>query len=166
MMKQPAPGDPAPDFTLSTPLDVELSLHPTLLKGPVLLEFIRGTWDPATRERIEELAASSDRFRDLKGTPLLISCEEAEGAGKFLEEGGCPFSLLIDVHFEASQAFGVFQKFSWGAINVARPASFIIDRCGYVRLSHVGSSPIDGAAVDGLLEKFAALKEEEGRDQA
>ena len=66
-------GDPAPDFTLKTPHDVEISLHPTLLKGAVLLEFIRGTWDPASRERIAELAASRDRFRELKGTPLVLS---------------------------------------------------------------------------------------------
>ena len=150
-------GDPAPDFTLKTPHDVEISLHPTLLKGPVLLEFIRGTWDPASRERIAEL----------QGTPLVVSCEDTDGAGKFLDAGTCPFSLLIDAHLEASRAFGVFQKFSWGAVNVARPASFIIDRCGFVRHSRAGASPIDAAPVETLLEKFDSLrKEEETRDQA
>jgi len=61
-------GDPAPDFTLKTPHDVEISLHPTLLKGPVLLEFIRGTWDPASRERIAELAASRPARSSVAGT--------------------------------------------------------------------------------------------------
>ncbi|MCH2581435.1 MAG: peroxiredoxin family protein [Planctomycetes bacterium] len=160
-------GDPAPDFTLKTPHDVEISLHPPLLKGPVLLEFIRGTWDPASRERIAELAASRDRFRELKGTPLVVSCEDTDGAGKILDAGTCPFSLLIDAHLEASRAFGVFQKFSWGAVTVARPASFIIDRCGFGRHSRAGSSPIDAAPVETLLEKFDSLrKEEETRDQA
>lgn len=155
------PGDPAPDFTLATPHDVEISLHPTLLKGPVLLEFIRGTWDPASRERIEQLCGCRERLQELKGTPLLVSCEDPAKAGEYLDLGTCPFSLLIDARLEASRAFGVFQKFSWGAINVARPATFIIDRCGFLRYSHVGASPIDAAPVDELLEQFTRLRDEE-----
>lgn len=167
MAKKISRGDPAPDFTLTTPHDAEVSLHPALRKGPVLLEFIRGTWDPASRERIEYLVRSKEQLAELAGALLIVSCEDRAGARKYLDDGTCPFSLLIDPLFEASLAFGVFQKFSWGAVNVARPASFIIDRCGFVRYSRAGSSPIDAAPVETLLEKFDALrKEEEPRDQA
>ena len=167
MVKKLFHGDPAPDFTLATPHGVEISLHPSLRKGPAVLEFIRGTWDPAARERITELAGEKQRIEDLGGNLLIVSCEDPGSAGSYLDTGTCPFSLLVDPAFEASRAFGVFQKFSWGAVNVARPASFIIDRCGFVRHSRAGSSPIDAAPVETLLEKFDALrKEEETRDQA
>ena len=165
MAKKILRGDPAPDFTLSTPQDAEISLHPALRKGPVLLEFIRGTWDPASRERIEYLVRSKEQIAELEGTLLIVSCEDRAGAREYLDGGTCPFSLLIDPFFEASLAFGVFQKFSWGAVNVARPASFIIDRCGFVRHCHVGSSPIDAAPLDDLLEKLLSLREEELRDE-
>lgn len=165
MAKRILGGDPAPDFTLTTPHDAEISLHPTLRKGSVLLEFIRGTWDPASRERIEYLVRSKERIAELAGILLIVSCEDRAGARKYLDDGTCPFSLLIDPLFEASLAFGVFQKFSWGAVNVARPASFIIDRCGFVRHCHVGSSPIDAAPLDDLLEKLLSLREEELRDE-
>ena len=167
MAKKLIHGDPAPDFTLATPHGVEVSLHSSLRKGPAVLEFIRGTWDPAARERITELAGAKEHLEELGGNLLIVSCEDPGSAGSYLDAGTCPFSLLIDAHLEASRAFGVFQKFSWGAVNVARPASFIIDRCGFVRHSRTGSSPIDAAPVETLLEKFGSLrKEEETRDQA
>ena len=165
MAKKISRGDPAPDFTLTTPHDAEVSLHPALRKGPVLLEFIRGTWDPASRERIEYLVRSKEQLAELAGALLIVSCEDRAGARKYLDDGTCPFSLLIDPLFEASLAFGVFQKFSWGAVNVARPASFIIDRCGFVRHCHVASSPIDAAPLDALLEKLLSLRKEELRDE-
>ena len=165
MEKKILRGDPAPDFTLTTPHDAEVSLHPALRKGPVLLEFIRGTWDPASRERIEYLVRSREQIAGLAGTLLIVSCEDRAGARKYLDNGTCPFSLLIDPLFEASLAFGVFQKFSWGAVNVARPASFIIDRCGFVRHCHVASSPIDAAPLDDLLERLLSLRKEELRDE-
>lgn len=164
MAKELFHGDPAPDFTLSTPHGVEISLHPALRKGPVALEFIRGTWDPASRERIGKLAESKERIEELQGNLLIISCEDPASAGDYIDAGTCPFSLLVDPAFEASQAFYVFQKFSWGAVNVARPASFIIDRCGFLRYCRTGSSPVDAAPLEELLGSLRSLRDEE--DQA
>ena len=70
MAKKLFHGDPAPDFTLATPHGVELSLHASLRKGPAVLEFIRGTWDPAARERITELAWAKERIEDLCGMDI------------------------------------------------------------------------------------------------
>ena len=164
MAKKLFHGDPAPDFTLATPHGVEISLHPSLRKGPAVLEFIRGTWDPAARERITELVGAKQRSEELGGNLLIGSCEDPGSAGGYLDAGTCPFSLLIDPAFEASRAFGVFQKFSWGAVNVARPAGFVIDRCGFLRYCHTGSSPVDAAPLDELLGSLRSLRDEE--DQA
>ncbi len=163
MAKKLFHGDPAPDFTLATPQGVELSLHPSLRKGPAVLEFIRGTWDPAARERIIALAGAKQRIEELGGNLLIVSCEDPGSAGSYLDAGTCPFSLLVDPAFEASRAFCVFQKFSWGAVNVARPASFIIDRCGFLRYCHTGSSPVDAAPLEELLGSLRSLRDEEHR---
>ena len=163
MAKKLFHGDPAPDFTLATPHGVELSLHASLRKGPAVLEFIRGTWDPAARERITELAGAKECIEDLGGNLLIVSCEDPGSAGSYLDAGTCPFSLLADPAFEASQVFCVFQKFSWGAVNVAQPASFIIDRCGFLRYCHTGSSPLDAAPLDELLGSLRSLRDEEDR---
>ena len=161
MAKKLIHGDPAPDFTLATPHGVEVSLHSSLGKGAAVLEFIRGTWDPAARERITELAGAKEHIDELGGNLLIISCEDPGSAGSYLDAGTCPFSLLADPAFEASQLFFVFQKFSWGAVNVARPASFIIARCGFLRYCHTGSSPLDAAPLDELLGSLRSLREEE-----
>ncbi|MEC9353388.1 MAG: peroxiredoxin family protein [Planctomycetota bacterium] len=163
MAKKLFHGDPAPDFTLATPHGVEIALHASLRKGPAVLEFIRGTWDPAARARITELAEAKERLEELGGNLLIVSCEDPGSAGSYLDAGTCPFSLLADPAFEASEAFCVFQKFSWGAVNVARPASFIIDRCGFLRYCHTGSSPLDAAPLDELIGNLHSLQEEEGR---
>lgn len=164
MAKKLFHGDPAPDFTLSTPHGVDISLHPFLRKGSVALEFIRGTWDPASRERIKELAEAKQQIEELGGNLLIVSCEDPAAAGDYLDAGTCPFSLLVDPAFEASRAFCVFQKFSWGAVNTARPASFIIDRCGFLRYCRAGSSPVDAAPLDELLGSLRSLRDED--DQA
>ena len=97
------------------------------------------------------------------GTDRRNSCEDPGSAGSYLDAGTCPFSLLADPAFEASEVFCVFQKFSWGAVNVARPASFIIDRCGFLRYCHTGSSPLDAAPLDELLGSLRSLRDEEDR---
>jgi len=51
----PIVGSPAPDFDLRTPFGVVVRLTDCLREGPVLIDFIRGTWDPDARRRLKAL---------------------------------------------------------------------------------------------------------------
>ncbi len=156
------PGDSAPDICLPTPFDVEVELRPLLQAGPVVVEFIRGTWDPNARERLEELTDSKERLKPYRARSLVVSCEDAERARAYLEthaSSKSTASLVVDTTREVAKAYRVFQRFSFGAFNIARPATFVVDRCGYVRYVHVGRSPIQTAPVEEIL---AVLEKVEG----
>ena len=148
-------GDAAPGFFLHTPHGVEVSLTACLLEGPVLVEFIRGTWDPDARRRLERLAAERDRFREAGARVLVIACERAGSAARYLEEHPVALSLLVDEDRRVARAYGVLQRLSLPIPNVARPASFVVDRCGYVRHVYVARLQIHSSDVE---EVIAVLK--------
>jgi len=159
-MRHPGEGDPTSDFQLLTPFEVEVSLHASLLRGYVLLEFIRGTWDPNARERIAELTGIKPRLDERSVRPLLVSCERTETARAYLEAHSNPLTVLIDRTRSVSKTWGVYQRFSFGALHVARTASFLVDRCGFVRFAHVGRSPVDVASVDTLITTLERIDRE------
>ena len=148
-------GDAAPGFFLHTPHGVEVSLTACLLEGPVLVEFIRGTWDPDARRRIERLAAERERFREVKTRVLVIACERAGSAVRYLEEHPIALSLLLDEDRSVARSYGVLQRFSLPIPNVARPASFVVDRCGYIRHVYIARLQIHSSDIE---EVMAMLK--------
>jgi peroxiredoxin len=159
----PRSGDPAPEFELLTPWGVKVGLRECLLRHAALVEFIRGSWDPCSRERLLELTSSRERLEALGARALVVTCERASMARAYLELNPSSLTLLVDEAREASRAYGVFQRFSFGAFGVARPASFAVDRCGFVRYAHAGRSPIRAAPLEELLQALQAIEAEARR---
>lgn len=159
-------GDPAPDFTLPTPWGVTVALRDLLLKGPVVLEFLRGTWDPNSRARLVELEKWREPVKAHAARVLFVTCERAVTARESLEARPTLLSLLVDESHTTARAYGVFRRFSYGALNVARSATFVIDRCGFVRYAHLGTSPIRTAPFEEIVETLRAIEEEGGRAPA
>jgi peroxiredoxin len=137
-----------------------VNLRECLLRGPALVEFIRGTWDPNARERISLLDAARPRLDERAVRVLVVACEREDSARRYLEANPSPLSLLLDAEGAVARSWGVFERFSFGAFRVARPASFVVDRCGFVRFAHVGRSPIDAAPLDAVEGVLAALERE------
>jgi len=151
-------GDSAPEFFLSTPYGVEIILAACLLEGPVLLEFIRGTWDPDSRKRLDRLARELPRFGEAKTRVITIACERAQTAARYLEEHPTPVTLLLDEDRRVARQYGVLQKFSLPVWNVARPSSFVVDRCGFVRYTYVAQLQIHSADIDEILEVLKKME--------
>ncbi len=129
-----------------------MPLAACLLEGSVLVEFIRGTWDPDARRRLLALAAARDRFREKKARVLVIACERAVTAAQYLEERPLPVTLLVDEDRRVAREYGVLQRFSLPVWNIARPSSFVVDRCGFVRYAYVASLQIESADIEKILE--------------
>src|SRR4030095_14857251 len=127
-------GASAPDCSLPTPHGVEVTLGSCLLAGPVLVEFLRGTWDPDSRKRIDALGRERERFRAAGARVLLVACERPETAAGYLAEHPTPWTFLVDADRKVARGYGVLQRFSLPVWNVATPASFLVDPCGFVRL--------------------------------
>ena len=156
----PQTGHPAPELVLSTAHDVEVSLTESVLRGPVLVEFVRGTWDPNARERIALLNAAKKELDERSARVLFVTCERVDTVTSYLETHNGPWSFLVDRTRKTTRSWGVFQRFSFGAFNVAKASSFLIDRCGFVRFVHVGRSPIDVAPLDEIRAVLDSLEHE------
>jgi peroxiredoxin len=157
------PGDTAPGFELRTAHGVEVTLAACLLEGPVLVEFIRGTWDPDARRRLGDLAAALDRFRERQARIVVIACERDWSVARYLAEHPSPLTLLVDGERRAARAYGVLKRFSFPFWNLARPASFLVDRCGFVRFAYVAPLAIRAANLGEILAALAASATECGR---
>lgn len=150
-------GDSAPEFFLSTPDGVEVILAACLLEGSVLLEFIRGTWDPDSRKRLAQLARELPRFTEAKTKVITIVCERVSTAARYLQEQPTPVTVLVDENRHVARQYGVLQKFSFPVWNIARPSSFVVDRCGFVRYAYVAPLQIHSASIDKILEVLRNL---------
>jgi peroxiredoxin len=152
-----AVGASAPDFTLPTAHGVEVSLSACLSEGNVLVELLRGTWDPDARRRIALLGQQRESFLTLSTRILLVVCESVGSAARFLEERPTPLTLLLDETRAVARGYGVHQRFTLPRWNIARPASFLVDRCGFIRYAHVARLPIHAAPIDELLAAASSL---------
>jgi peroxiredoxin len=129
----------------------------------VLLEFLRGTWDPASRERWRAIEAAVPELSACGVRPLLVTCEAAGRARDWWAQQETSLTLLLDTERSAATRYGVLRPFSFGAFRVPLPASFLIDRCAYVRYAYVGRRPIDAAPLAEIIERARAVQAEERR---
>lgn len=153
----PQIGGAAPPFELETPHGVKVSLTACLVEGPVLLEFLRGTWDPDARRRIAELASARDELARRRAKILCITCERRDSAAGYLERFPTPLALLLDEERRVSRAYGVYQRFTLPVWKIARPASFLVDRCGFVRHVFIARLPIHAASLEEIVRVLETL---------
>ena len=150
-------GSSAPNFFLNTISGVEVGLTACLLEGPVLIEFIRGTWDPDARRRLQELAGASERFRELGARILVVTCERSGQVAKYLERHPSPLAVLLDEERRVAREYRVLQRFALPVWNIARPSSFVVDRCGFVRFAYAARLSIHTAEIEKILAVLRAL---------
>ena len=74
---------------------------------------------------------------------------------KYLAEHPISFPFLLDEDRAVTKAYGVYQRLHFDAINIARPATFVVDRSGTVRYIRVGANQLDHAPVEEIV---SALK--------
>lgn len=93
---------------------------------------------------------------DAAGASLLYVAAEKRGGlfkpQKFLAEHPVSFPFLLDEDRTVTKAYGVYHRIGTDAFNIARPASFVLDRGGTVRFIHVGRDQHDRAAPAQLFE--------------
>ena len=153
-------GDAAPDIFLPATNGVEVSLRACIIEGPVLVEFIRGTWCPNGRKRLDALAGARAAFREEHARVLVVVCEDPFSVERYFAAHPSPLTVLIDRERRVARAYGAYQRFGLGSWNIARPASFVIDRAGFIRRVFVAKLPIEAAPVAELLAAIHGVEEE------
>jgi peroxiredoxin len=100
------------------------------------------------------------------GTNLVyVAAEKREGMFKPLEHLAThpiSFPFLFDEDRRITKSYGVYQRLGVDAINIARPATFVIDRNGIIRYLFVGMSQTSRAPVEEVLGAVKSLRTSEG----
>ena len=77
---------------------------------------------------------------------------------KFFESGKYTLPFLLDEDRSVTKAYGVYKLLSFDSINIARPATLVVDKSGIIRYVYVGNSQLDRAPTEKVLQAFAAVK--------
>jgi len=86
---------------------------------------------------------------------MYIAAEKGEGffkPAKFLEKHPIAFPFLLDEDRAVTKAYGLYHRFGTDAINIAHPATLVVDRQRVLRYIYRGDSQTDRAPVEQVLE--------------
>lgn len=92
-----------------------------------------------------------------------IAAEKRNGVfkpGKYLEKNPVSFPFLLDEDRTVTKAHGLYHCIGMDALNIAHPATLVIDRTRTIRFIYRGDNQHDRAPLETVLEsarKVAAL---------
>lgn len=115
------------------------------------------------------MAQFESRKRDIEAAGAqwaFVAAERRDGVwkpGKFLEKHPISAPFLLDEDRTVTKAYGVHHALAADALNIAHPATFVIDRGGVVRYIYRGENQLDRVAIDEVLKAVAKLGEGESR---
>lgn len=147
-------GDRAPDFDLPDVLTGETIALTALLGNPLLLYFARGTWCPSCRKWMKQIA---DRLPDLERREARVAAvvaQQPKRAAADLRSDPYPFPVLGDASRTVVKEYGVYVRANFESVNIARPATFVLDSAGIIRFMHIASVQFEFASWHDI---FAAL---------
>jgi peroxiredoxin len=103
--------------------------------------------------RKQEIAAAGAQL-------AFIAAEKRDGLwkpGRFLEKHPIASLFLLDEDRTVTREYGLHHAFGADAINVAHPATLLIDRSRFVRYIYRGDNQHDRAPVDDVLQALKAI---------
>jgi peroxiredoxin len=138
---RPSPPKLAKDFTLKMPDGLTFRLSEQ--RGRVVFINFWATWCPPCREEMPALQRLNERTKKGRLVMLAVSVDgDPKVVTPFLEEHRFTFAIGLDPKMELANTYGVR----------ALPASFIVDRDGYLVALALGPRVWDNAASQALVE--------------
>jgi peroxiredoxin Q/BCP len=104
------------------------------------------------------LQAHLDEYAALGATVVGIVGQWPREVRRYAERHNITFPLLIDKKREVIKRYGVYHWLGVDAYNIARPATFVIDKASIIRFMHVGSHQFDLAKHEDLIECLKSLE--------
>ena len=89
--------------------------------------------------------------------PLAIAGQWPRELRGYAEKNGITFPLLVDKTRDIIKSYGVYHWLSLEAYNIARPATFIIDKTGIIKYMYIGSHQFDLAKQAEILESLKEI---------
>lgn len=88
---------------------------------------------------------------------VLVVAQRSEKVKRYVEESGIPMDILIDESRDVLRAYGVWHRVGLDALNIARPALFLIDRDRSIRFSFVADRQDEYPTHDEILTEIDRL---------
>jgi peroxiredoxin len=102
-----------------------------------------------------------DEIKQAGAQLVYIAAEKAQGMfkpAKQLAAHPISFPFLLDEDRAVTKAYGLYHRLGRDAINIAHPASLVVDRGGTVRYIYRGDSQTDRAPLEQILVAVRKLK--------
>jgi peroxiredoxin len=148
-----SPGRKAPDFSLNSTPDQQVSLKD--FRGqPVILAFYPADWSPVCTDQLSLYAMVMPEFKKFNAELLAISVDNIWSHLAFAKDRKLNFPVLADFEpkGEVSRKYGAFKE----KIGESARALFVIDQQGIVRWSHLSPDGVNPGA-EGILSALDQL---------
>jgi peroxiredoxin len=89
-----------------------------------------------------------------------VAAEKRDGVwkpGRFLDRHPISFPFLLDEDRAVTKKYGLHHALGADAINIAHPATFVIDHDGVIRYLYRGDNQNDRAPLDDVLQSAQKL---------
>jgi peroxiredoxin len=86
---------------------------------------------------------------------VFIAAEKRDGMFKpvkFLEKHPISFPFLLDEDRTVTKAYGLYNRLAKDAINIAHPATLVVDSSGTVRYIYRGDNQADRAPMEQVMD--------------
>ena len=84
--------------------------------------------------------------------------QKSEAVKRYIEETGLPFNILIDESRDVLRGYGVWHRIGLDALNIARPALFIVEPSGAIRYSFVADKQHEFPSHEDIVAALGAGK--------
>jgi peroxiredoxin len=99
-------------------------------------------------------------FEQAGAQVVFIAAEKRDGMFKpvkFLEKHPVSFPFLLDEDRTVTKTYGLYHRLGKDAINIAHPATLVIDSGGTVRYIYRGENQTDRALIEQVMEALRKL---------
>lgn len=150
----PPVGEPAPDFTLPSTGDVEVTLSAYRGESNVVLAFFPLAFTSVCTAEMRSFTEDGALFGGVHATVFGISVDSVPALKEFRVKHGIGIDLLSDFKREVCRAYGTLMEETF----FSRRAYVIVDRAGIVRWTFVEPS-LDGCRDNAeLLNQLRVLE--------
>lgn len=96
-------------------------------------------------------------YQELGAEVLAIAGQRAKKVEEYRTSHSLTIPVLIDPDRSVIKRYGVYHRIGLTAVNIARPAMFIIDREGRIRFMYVGADQLDRPDHSALVAELRKL---------
>lgn len=164
-------GTKSPDFTLPDSSGKEVTLSEELKKGPIVLNFYRGSWCPVCDIHLKHLESVQSTLMEKYGAKLILVTPQLTKESKMqIEKNNFTFTICSDLDDKVSKDYNLYFEVTDqldsiymkvgidvkktngnGRLGLPVPATFIIDKEGIVKVAQADTDYVNRMKPDDII---------------